>query len=277
MKYNVTYMSGAGNLFSVLDNRKGEISNLEAIKLAPILCSRNKSNDFETEGLMLLEVSADYDFKCSFFNPDGSTGMMCGNGGRAIVNFALSKNCVVDNGENITFEMAGSIYNAKIDGLLVDLEMPNIISEKSLELKLQGRVVNAFYVDNGSQHTMINIKRLDLIDLDRLDINGLGREVRFNELFGKLGSNANFYDIVKDVVHLRTYERGVEKETGACGTGAVATAIATNRGFGLKFPITIIPSSGEKLIINKKGEGLDTKYHLIGPAVILNEIDIEVN
>lgn len=276
MKYNVTYMSGAGNLFSVLDNRNGEISNDEGIKLAPILCTKNEFNNFETEGLMLLEKSADYSFRCTFFNPDGSTGMMCGNGGRAIVNFAVDVGMIDYSKGSINFEMAGNIYNARIHGELVDLEMPNILDEKPIELKLQGRIVKAYYVDNGSQHTMINIKRLDLLDINKLDINGLGREVRFNELFGNVGSNANFFDIVKETIYLRTYERGVEKETGACGTGAVATAISANREFGMEFPITIIPTSGKKLIIDKNGNGIDTKYHLIGPAIILNEKEIEV-
>lgn len=276
MKYKVTYMSGAGNLFSVLDNRNGEISNDEGIKLAPILCNKNKYNNFETEGLMLLEKSSVYSFRCIFFNPDGSTGMMCGNGGRAIVKFALNVGMIASSTGNINFEMAGNIYNARIEGELVNLEMPNILDEHPIELKLQGRIVKSYYVDNGSQHTMINIKRLDLLDIKKLDINSLGREVRFNELFGNVGSNANFFDIIKETIYLRTYERGVEKETGACGTGAVATAISANREFGMEFPITIIPTSEEKLIIDKKGNGVDTKYHLIGPAIILNKKEIEV-
>jgi diaminopimelate epimerase len=276
MKYNITYMSGAGNLFSVLDNTDELIDKNEGSRLATILCNKNEINDFETEGLMLLELSDDYSFKCSFFNPDGSTGMMCGNGGRAIVNFAISKNIIASEDLNINFEMAGSVYSAKIIGNLVDLEMPDINEERRIELKLQGRLVDAYYVDNGSQHTLINIKKLDLLSIDKLDINGLGREVRYNELFGAIGSNANFFDIVKNNIYLRTYERGVEKETGACGTGAVATAIAVNKEYGLEYPIEIVPTSGEKLVIDKRSSENRTKYHLIGPAVILKEKVIEV-
>lgn len=277
MKIKVTYMSGAGNLFTVIDNTSNIISEEQGKALAPILCSVNEKNKFETEGLMLLEQSADYDFKCVFFNPDGSTGMMCGNGGRAIVKFALSKGVINSNKTKVQFEMAGAIYSAQIIGELIDLEMPNIKEYKEQTLKLQGRLVSTHYVDNGSQHTVIRIDKLDLLDIAKLDINGIGREVRYNEAFGNIGSNANFYDVKGKTVHLRTYERGVEKETGACGTGAVATAITAVEESGLSFPVDIIPTSNEKLTIdkridNKKG----TKFHLIGPAIILEEKEIEV-
>ena len=84
MKIKVTYMSGAGNLFSVIDNRKYDFSIKQGEILAKILCSKNDLNDFQTEGLMFLEKhNENLDFECKFFNPDGSTGMMCGNGGRS--------------------------------------------------------------------------------------------------------------------------------------------------------------------------------------------------
>jgi diaminopimelate epimerase len=277
MKIKVTYMSGAGNLFTVIDNTASIISEKQGKALAPILCSVNEKNKIETEGLMLLEQSADYNFKCVFFNPDGSTGMMCGNGGRAIVKFALAKGAINNNQAKLLFEMAGSIYSAKLIDELVDLEMPNIKEYKELTLKLQGRHVNTHYIDNGSQHTVIRIDKIDLLDIVKLDINGVGREVRYNEAFGKIGSNANFYDVRDKTVHLRTYERGVEKETGACGTGAVATAITAVEESGLNFPIDIIPTSGEKLTIDKRIDiKKGTKFHLIGPAVILEEKEIEV-
>lgn len=277
MKIKVTYMSGAGNLFTVIDNTSNLLTLEQGKSLAPILCSVNDKNKFETEGLMLLEQSADYSFKCVFFNPDGSTGMMCGNGGRAIVKFALTKGVINKTQTNAQFEMAGAVYSAEIVDDLVDLEMPNIEEYKELTLKLQGRFVNTHYIDNGSQHTVIRIDKIDLLDIEKLDINGFGREVRYNEEFGKVGSNANFYDVKRKIVYLRTYERGVEKETGACGTGAVATAITAVEESNLNFPVDIIPTSGEKLTIDKRIDAKKgPKYHLIGPAVILEEKEIEV-
>ena len=277
MKIKVTYMSGAGNLFTVIDNTADIISEEQGKTFAPILCSVNEKNKFETEGLMLLEQSADYNFKCVFFNPDGSTGMMCGNGGRAIVQFALAKGVIKSNQEKVRFEMAGSIYSAEILDELIDLEMPNIKEYKEQTLKLQGRLVKTHYVDNGSQHTVIRIDKIDLLDIAKLDINGIGREVRYNEAFGSIGSNANFYDVNGKIVYLRTYERGVEKETGACGTGAVATAISAVEESGLSFPVEIIPTSGEKITIDKRIDvKKGTKFHLIGPAIILEEKEIEV-
>ncbi|MER3328565.1 MAG: hypothetical protein RIF34_03220, partial [Candidatus Kapaibacterium sp.] len=153
MKIKVTYMSGAGNLFTVIDNTANIISEEQGKTLAPILCSVNENNKFETEGLMLLEQSADYNFKCVFYNPDGSTGMMCGNGGRAIVKFALTKKIINSTQTKVQFEMAGAVYSAEIIDELVDLEMPNIKEYKEQTLKLQGRHVNTHYIDNGSQHT----------------------------------------------------------------------------------------------------------------------------
>lgn len=269
-------MSGAGNLFTVINNLDGKISKELGSKLAPKLCVKSEKIEFETEGLMLLEKSDDYHFKCTFFNPDGSTGMMCGNGGRAIVKYALVNDMIENSNELITFEMAGNVYNANFDVDLVDLEMPDIKEEKEIEIKLQSRIVKAYYVDNGSQHTVININKIDLTHISKLDINGMGREVRYNELFGSLGSNANFYDVRDGILYLRTYERGVEKETGACGTGAVATAIAANRNLGMEYPIDIIPTSGEKVTIDKRKSSKGIRYHLIGPAIILSENEIEV-
>ena len=277
MKIKVTYMSGAGNLFTVIDNTNGKLNFDDAKKLATKLCLVNEVNKFETEGLMILEKSADYQFECVFFNPDGSTGMMCGNGGRAIVRFAQNRGLIVNPNETIKFKMAGDIYSAKIEENLIDLEMSDILKHKEQQLKLQGRLVNTHFIDNGSQHTVVRIDKLDLLDIDKLDIIGFGREIRYNEVFGKIGSNANFYKIENHKVFLRTYERGVEKETGACGTGAVATAIAAVMEKELDFPVEIIPTSGEKLIIDKKINSENKiKYHLIGPAVILEEKEIEV-
>lgn len=270
-------MSGAGNLFSVIDNRLGSITKELGEGLASLLCGVNEINKFETEGLMLLEESDNFDFKCSFFNPDGSTGMMCGNGGRAIVNYALSRDMINKEKSKVSFEMAGSVYNAEFNGDLIDLEMPNIKSESKKTIKINGRQIASYYVDNGSQHTVIRIDKLDLIDLDKLDIIAFGREVRYNEVFGRIGSNANFYTISDGIISLRTYERGVEKETGACGTGAVATAIASVRESDLSYPVEIIPTSGEKLIVDRRvSDSGEVKFHLIGPAVILKEIEIEV-
>jgi diaminopimelate epimerase len=226
---------------------------------------------------MLLEESADYDFKCSFFNPDGSTGMMCGNGGRAIVKYALDRGVINKSDENVRFEMAGSIYNAKFSTDLIDLEMPDIKSENAISIVLSGRETQVYYVDNGSQHTVININEINASNLAELNIDDFGKEVRYNEIFGSVGSNANFYSLIDGVVRLRTYERGVEKETGACGTGAVATAITAVRNDGLSYPVEIVPSSGEKLIVDKRtGANAEVKFHLIGPAIILSEIEVEV-
>lgn len=276
MRINVTYMSAAGNLFTVIDNRDQKLKNIDIPQITRNLCSKTFNKVIDTEGLMLLENSIDYDFECKFYNPDGTTGMMCGNGGRAIVRFAYELNHIEKTQENVVFYMANDVYKArKADGN-IDLTMAGVNYESEKILTIDGKQINTYYVDNGSHHVVINIEEFDTNDINRLNVIKLGKKVRFNKALEPQGANANFYDYDGNLVNLRTYERGVEKETGACGTGAVATAIAAHKYLNIDYPITIIPTSQDILKIDK--EIIDGKeiYHLIGPALIINQNILEI-
>lgn len=278
MILKITYMSGAGNLFTVFDNREIKISVEELSRIAPTLCNSKVDDNFITEGLIALQ-SGEYDFTAEFFNPDGTHGAMCGNGGRAAVLYAKHVG-ELQKAKDISFGMAGEVYEADIlDNGLIQIAFPPPKSfEDDLELDIDGRIIKAGYVDVGSQHAVINYDELQLGYAFRdFNINQIGRAVRTHPKFGVSGANANFYTIIDDVVHLRTYERGVEAETGACGTGAISTAVITTLRHNLDCPVSVIPPSGEKLLVNIINKINDTqKIQLIGPAVIIDEKTIEI-
>ena len=276
MQVDITYMSAAGNLFSVIDNRNNLLENTNLESLAVKLCSKSTNGIMDTEGLMLLENSDEHDFECKFFNPDGSTGMMCGNGGRAIVRFANLVNHIDIEKSTVNFFMANDVYEAKFSNDNINLTMAGVKSEYEKQVEINNKTINTYFVDNGSQHVVININDLGIDNLDTLKINELGKKVRYNTAFEPSGANANFYSYSDGVVNLRTYERGVEKETGACGTGAVATAIAANKKLGIEFPIDIIPTSGDMLTIDLNIINSKEIYHLIGPAIVINKSKFEI-
>lgn len=276
MNLKITYMSGAGNLFSVIDNRKINLSGSDGKYLAPLLCNKSNYNDFETEGLMFLEKSSEYDFACQFFNPDGSSGMMCGNGGRAITRFAQLSNMVTES--EVEFEMAGAIYSAEFNSNNIKLLMPSPSSNPTEDkVDLDGKIIDFHYSNTGTHHVVIDTDE-SKIDFENFDINKLGSEIRQHNKFSPEGTNVNFYRINNGKADLRTFEKGVEKETGACGTGAVATALTIFEKGQLEFPMNIIPSSGEELIIHLIGKYPNEIQNMVleGPAKVLFENQINI-
>lgn len=274
-------MSGAGNLFSVIDNRIYGFDIGKLISLAPILCGKNEINNFSTEGLIALQNSSEYNFMAEFLNPDGSYGAMCGNGGRCAVAFANTIK-LTDNKKSVCFKMAGSVYSATINqDNTVSLEFPPLIEYKeNITIKINNLKILLDYLDVGADHVVINYDNINLNKKFRdFDINELGRKIRFHNFFRPKGTNVNFFQIENNhTVQLRTYERGVEAETGACGTGTIATAIVCNRKYNLSFPIKIIPPSRIPLFVDVKykGENVETVI-LTGPAEILRHNKIEIS
>jgi len=200
---------GTGNDFVMVDNREGVISK-ENTTLINSLCDRRFG--VGADGLILLENSATVDFKMVYFNADGNEGSMCGNGGRCIVAFAKFLNIIDDN---TTFEAIDGLHVATIKDGVVSLQMQDVAA-----IKDKG---NSVFLDTGSPHHVQFEEHIS-----DFDIKTIGRGIR-NEVYGAEGSNINFVKKVDDATfRLRTYERGVEDETLACGTGATAVAIAMN-------------------------------------------------
>ena len=210
---------GAGNDFLIADNRDGSVV-LTAGQIAS-LCDRRYG--IGADGLMLLESSDDYDFRMVYFNSDGSGGMMCGNGGRCIAAFAADMGfCHFD------FDAADGFHTAEVSGLengvrTVRLKMKDVgkidrfTSLKGVEVPSDG-----IFMDTGTRHFVRFVE-----NLDGFDVVSHGREIRYNagELL-PVGANVNFVEPYGNGIKVRTYEKGVEDETFACGTGIVASCIA---------------------------------------------------
>jgi diaminopimelate epimerase len=264
-------MSGAGNLFFVIDNRQYKIPEDRQGELIRLMYEQS---DFQAEGIMFLDNSTENDFSVVFYNPDTSQGMMCGNGGRCAIDFANTMK-FFEPKQNIAFEMAGVLYKGIIDNGEISIVFPKLSLHTKKEILLDKiGSIRGDYIENGTQHYCVNIKdfpNYENQDISEFPIKEIGSTVRYHQDF-PTGVNFNIYSIKENEIILRTYERGVEAETGACGTGAIATAFASS-GYGTKFPITIIPPSGLKLIISL---GEDEEIILTGHTEILDSFDLDL-
>jgi diaminopimelate epimerase len=274
---NLTYMDGAGNTFTVVDDRLYNIPN----KIYSAAASRLCSEHHKTEGLIILRAGNDvYDFIAEFFNPDGSGSTMCGNGGRCAVRFA------VDNGfsdkKELFFEMVGNEYRAVIGDKNIQLFLPAPSEFRASEVKSEGLIRSGNFVDVGSAHFVIN--QTDCVDISTVeirqcDLTKFAPPLRYNAAFAPVGVNVNLYSIIdRSTIDLRTWEKGVEGETGACGTGAVSTALSAYGKGEIDFPLTIIPPSGQKLIIDCVANDEDEIETVIleGPAQTYDNNNIEM-
>ena len=224
---------GAGNDFLIADNRDGLISenngvlvcrdfqgNIAEIKISDI-CDRRYG--IGADGLMLLESSDEYDFHMEYFNSDGSGGMMCGNGGRCMVAFAADMGI-----KHFDFDAADGFHTAQImhDGgnsKVIRLQMKNVSEVASYDrLASLDIVSDGWFLDTGTRHY---VRFVD--SLDSYDIVSEGLTIRYAEELGPIGANVNFVEPYDGGIKVRTYEKGVEDETFACGTGIVASAIAS--------------------------------------------------
>jgi len=206
---NMTFFKyqGTGNDFVILDNRKALFPK-ENTSLVASLCDRHFG--IGADGLILLENDDTTDFKMVYYNADGNESTMCGNGGRCIVSFAKKLN-LFDT--KTSFMAIDGLHHATVKGDVVSLQMIDVDNVKVME--------DAIFADTGSPH---HIELVD--DLANFPVFERGRKVR-NEVYGKEGSNINFVQQVNEnTFQIRTYERGVEDETLACGTGVTAAAIA---------------------------------------------------
>lgn len=281
MDFEVTYMSGAGNLFSVIHfNLLPEEINFS--KLAKLLCNINEFNHFRTEGLIIIAPSIlkNADFEAIFYNPDGSTGMMCGNGGRCAVRYALNKGF---SNENLKFTLANILYEYALfkDNIKLFFNPPQQFTPNvDIEINENSAFIGDF-VNVGTLHYIINYD--DFVeeigaDFSEFDINKVAVPIRNHIEFAPIGVNVNFYHIVENNVFLRTFEKGVEAETGACGTGAISTAISLLWKKDLPTPINIIPTSKEALIVDFVFDGLKlSKIILEGPAKTLDCVNISIS
>jgi diaminopimelate epimerase len=232
-------MSGSGNDFILIDDRKKELSEKGLPLLAKRLCRRKLS--IGADGLIVIWPSNKVDFKWHFYNADGSEAEMCGNGGRCVARLA---NLLGLSGEKVSFETKAGIIKAQVKGETVKLLLPPPMDlDLDLALCIENKDYKVYFINTGVPHTIIFVDRLEDVPIETL-----GRRIRFHSYFRPAGTNVDFVKIVsKNNIKIRTYERGVEGETLACGTGAVASTIIAIRLGLVKSPLKIETRSGEIL------------------------------
>ena len=213
-----TKMSGAGNDFVVVDKRNNGNLTIDK-KLVQKVCDRR--NGIGADGLITIEDSTDYDFLMNYYNADGSTGSLCANGARCAILFASESGRLKDN--KAEFISNDVVYKGEVisdSGIRFYLNPPKKI-KYNFKIKVGGKLLNAHFADTGSPHVIIDVRESEgfLTSLDEMPVEALGREIRYLSEFEPAGTNVNFIDVKDGVIRIRTYERGVETETLACGTG----------------------------------------------------------
>jgi len=269
MKISFTKMSGAGNDFVVIDNRSGIIVN--GPEIARKLCDRRWG--IGADGLLLVEKSRKAHYRMMYYNADGSYGGMCGNGGRCIAAFAVRHGLAPPRH---SFEALKYIYRVHVGREEVTLWMKNpreLLTNVAISLEGKRQVVN--FVDTGAPHAVVAVRDLKVRKrrLEDLDVVGLGRKLRSHRFFTSGGTNVNFIELKRrKSLKIRTYERGVENETLACGTGSIAAAVIAHELWGLEPPVKIVPQSHVPLWVNFEVEGDEiVNVSLRGPAEVIFE------
>lgn len=281
---------GAGNDFLIADNRDGSVALSE--RQIATLCDRRYG--VGADGLMLLDAAEKHlsdtsyctdGFRMTYYNSDGSGGMMCGNGGRCIVAFAADMGI-----DTFSFDAADGHHYADIisvDGKekTVRLQMKNVASYMHYDALTGVNVPSdGFFLDTGTRHYVRIVK-----GLDDYDVVSEGRDIRYNaHELQPIGANVNFMEPSDDgVLHVRTYEKGVEDETFACGTGIVASCVAAYKA-GIR-PSEILPGGHVRYDVKAKRDSLSVDFlpldlcdgvaesvFLTGPATFVAKIEVDV-
>ena len=242
-KIKFTKMSGTLNDFIIIDNRSKTLDADHLSDWVQKICTRKYS--IGADGLILIEKSDKADFKWRFFNCDGSEAEMCGNGSRCAARFSYLEG-ITD--QNLTFETQAGIIKAQVNGNLVKVQMTDPSQMKlDSNLTIEGSTVHFSKINTGVPHAVIKVDNLEDFTLQTL-LN-LGRTIRMHKYFEPKGTNVNFIEVVDDShVKVKTYERGVEDITYACGTGVVASALIAHAKKLAQSPIEIETPGGKLMV-----------------------------
>jgi diaminopimelate epimerase len=254
-----TKMSGTGNDFIIIDHRQSFLTKEEMPAFAKAVCERKFS--VGADGLILIENCDNADFKWQFLNGDGSFAEMCGNGARCAARFAHAKGIAQ---AKMRFETMAGVIEAEVIGDSVRLKMTEPVDlalDAVLGIDDQDKLVHS--LNTGVPHAVVFMD-----DINNAPVFEWGRIVRFHDHFQPAGTNVNFVQVLADgTMVCRTYERGVEEETMACGTGAVAAAIIAGLLGQVNAPVAVTTSGGERLTIHFQiSTGSPTDVYLEGPA-----------
>ncbi len=255
-------MSGTGNDFIIIDNRDRLVEDDGLTEFIRNICRRKMS--VGADGLILIESSDKADFRWRFFNSDGSLAEMCGNGARCAARFAYLNGIA---GENLSFETEAGIINGQVKGGAAKVKIPdpvNLCLDYTVDLEYGPLTVSS--VNTGVPHVVVMKD-----SVEEVDVFGLGREIRYHEAFAPAGTNVNFICQQKPgQLAIRTYERGVEDETLACGTGSIASALIASCKTDWTSPISLVTRSGESVTIHfRESNHVFTDVYLEGDARII--------
>ena len=254
-------MNGSGNDFILIDNRRAVVDQ-DPAAFARLVCRRKLS--VGADGLILIENANDCDFQWQFYNSDGSRAEMCGNGARCAARFAYLNGIA---GKRMAFKTDAGLISAEISDRQARVGMTrpyDLRTDYPLALESGTRLVNC--LNTGVPHVVLEVD-----DLEAVDVVGMGREIRRHHAFAPAGTNANFVGLqAAGDIAVRTYERGVEDETLACGTGAVAAALISAQRYDWRSPVTVKTRSGGRLAVHFKRAGKEfSEVYLEGDARIV--------
>ncbi|TLY33759.1 MAG: diaminopimelate epimerase [Ignavibacteria bacterium] len=256
-------MTGAGNDFVLIDEMDQHTPSTDWARLAPFLCDRRFG--VGADGVLILRPSRSLDFVMEYFNADGSSGGMCGNGGRCAASYYMLKH----HRQETTFEALCDSYTARTAGEGIILRMTDPVNiQLGKRITVMGESVPIHYVDTGAPHAVAFVDQLPESFRALIASNGIlevGRAIRYHDEFKPNGTNVDLIEIqTAGGLSMRTYERGVEAETLACGTGAVACSILGALLKGLRPPLEIRTRSNQVLRVN---------FHASGDRI--SDVDLE--
>ena len=262
MRIRFAKMHGAGNDFVLIDDRDGTFP-AERGTLAAI---GTRGTGVGCEGIILVQRSNRLDFRMKFFNPDGSEAEMCGNGARCVAAFAREIGAA--SSDTMRFEtLAGDVIAEIVSQSPRSSQLVKICLPDPKDLQTD-------FVNSGVPHKIVPVE-----DLKKTDVAGEGRRIRYSDEFAPAGTNVDFVTYrAPHHADIRTYERGVEAETGACGTGSVAVALVGVAQHGMSFPVTVHTAKGYELMIDGEFDGAGFRnVTLTGPVsrVFKGEINLD--
>lgn len=255
-------MSGSGNDFIIIDNRDLSLNVGDLPSFARKVCERKIS--VGADGLFLIEPSKIADFKWQFFNSNGSVAEMCGNGSRCVARYAYLKGIAP---KKMSFETLAGVITAAVNNDVVKVRLtdPSLL-KPGIKININGSEIILDAIDTGVPHAVCFID-----NVENCAVVEDGRKIRRHEYFQPRGTNADFVSVIdRHKIRVRTYERGVEDETLACGTGDVAAVLAAAQRDLVDSPVDVIVQSGEILrVYFKSKNGCFSEIYLEGLVKIV--------
>lgn len=237
-------MNGSGNDFIIIDNRAELWNHVINPEFVRAVCTRKIS--VGADGLIFIEKSDQCDFSWRFFNSDGSQAEMCGNGGRCAAYFAVLQGFA---DHQLSFETMAGIIHAEVEGSRVKIQLPQPDNmQMDISIEIDGEALLLHSINTGVPHVIHFVE-----DIENVPVKRTGEKIRFHHRFQPAGTNVNFVAHGnKNMLNIRTYERGVEDETYACGTGVVAAALIALSMGKVNAPVEVMTRSREVLRVHTR-------------------------